>query len=191
MKKRCAWTGKTENMIEYHDKVWGVPVHDDQALFAKLSLDLMQAGLSWMTILNKTENFYAAFDDFDYKKIAKYDDLKRQELLSDAGIVRNRLKVDAIINNANRISEIQEEFSSFDSYLWGFVDNKPIIRYPHVDGFLANNELSDRISKDLKKRGFKFVGTTIIYAFLQAVGIIEDHEETCFRKEELNNNKND
>lgn len=191
MKKRCAWAGTTENMMEYHDKIWGVPVHDDQALFAKLSLDLMQAGLSWQTILNKTENFYAAFDDFDYKKVAKYDEQRREELLGDAGIVRNRLKVDAIINNAKCISEIQDEFSSFYSYLWGFVDNNPVVRYPHVDGFLSNNELSDRISKDFKKRGFKFVGTTIIYAFLQAVGIIEDHEETCFRKEELNKNKND
>lgn len=172
-------------MIYYHDTYWGVPIHDDQELFAKLCLDLMQAGLSWQTILTKTPAFYATFDNFDYQKIAKYDESKYEELMNNASIVRNRLKIRAIINNADKLQDIQTEFGSFSTYLWGFVNHQPNIRKPLKDGFLTKNDLSDTISKDLKKRGFKFVGTTIIFAYLQAVGVINDHEETCFRKSEI------
>jgi DNA-3-methyladenine glycosylase I len=184
-KQRCAWSQSTESMQHYHDTYWGVPVWDDQELFAKLCLDLMQAGLSWQTVLTKTPAFYAAFDNFDYPKIAKYDEVKYEALMNDAGIIRNRLKITAIINNASRVQEIQAEFGSFSAYLWSFVKQQPLVRKPLKDGFITKNDLSDTISKDLKKRGFKFVGTTIIFAYLQAVGIINDHEETCFRKSEI------
>jgi len=181
-KKRCSWAENDGKMSEYHDTVWGVPEHDDQKLFAKLCLDLMQAGLSWRTILYKQESFKKAFDNFHIETVAGYDDGKIDELLQDAGIVRNRLKINAIINNARRVLEIQKEFGSFDAYLWGFTQGKVVKNQWKTSGEVpASSPLSDAISKDLKKRGFKFVGTTIIYAFLQAVGVVNDHQTDCFR----------
>jgi len=181
---RCPWADGDEKMAKYHDEVWGVPVHDDQKLFAKLSLDLMQAGLMWRTILYKQENFVKAFDDFDIGIVASYDEAKYEELMQDTGIVRNKLKIRAIINNAARVSEVQKEFGSFDAYLWGFTDGKAVKNaWQTLDEIPASTPLSDAISKDMKKRGFRFVGTTIIYAFMQAVGIVNDHLIACFRYE--------
>jgi len=183
---RCNWPGDDEKMIEYHDKVWGVPVHDDTRLFAKLSLDLMQAGLMWRTILHKQEGFYKAFDNFDIPTVAAYDEAKYEELMQDKGIVRNQLKIRAIINNAQRFLEIQKEFGSFDAYIWGFTDGKTIKNsFASLEEIPAKTPLSDAISKDLLKRGFKFVGSTIIYAWLQAIGIVNDHLVSCFRYSEL------
>ena len=179
---RCPWAENDEKMSEYHDNVWGVPVHDDQKLFAKLCLDLMQAGLTWRTILYKQENFEKAFDDFHVETVARYDEAKFEELMRNAGIVRNGMKIRAIINNADRVLEIQKEFGSFDSYLWGFTNGEVIKNHRKtMDEIPSSSSLSDKISKDMKKRGFKFVGTTIIYAFLQAVGIVNDHLTDCFR----------
>jgi len=181
---RCSWADGDEKMMKYHDEVWGVPVHDDQKLFAKLCLDLMQAGLMWRTILNKQENFERAFDDFHIETVAGYDEAKYEELMRDAGIVRNQLKIRAIINNAARVMDIQREFGSFDAYLWGFVNGETVKNaWQTIEDIPASTSLSDTISKDLKKRGFRFVGTTIIYAFLQAVGIVNDHFTSCFRYE--------
>ncbi|MCL2847040.1 MAG: DNA-3-methyladenine glycosylase I [Firmicutes bacterium] len=186
-KIRCEWTGNDPKMIEYHDTLWGVPVHDDQTLFAKLSLDLMQAGLSWRTILYKRENFERAFDNFHIETVSKYDEAKYEQLLADPGIVRNRLKIRAIINNAARIMEIQQEFGSFSNYIWNFTDNRVINNaVKSLSDIPAKTELSDKISRDLLKRGFKFVGTTIIYAWLQAVGVVNDHTTDCFRYTEVN-----
>jgi len=183
---RCPWADGDEKMAQYHDEVWGVPVHDDQKLFAKLCLDLMQAGLMWRTILYKQDNFYKAFDDFHIETVAGYDEEKYEELMQDAGIVRNRLKIRAIINNAACVMEIQREFGSFDAYIWDFVDGKTIKNsWQSLDEVPASTPLSDAISKNLKKRGFRFVGTTIIYAFLQAIGVVNDHLTTCFRYEEV------
>ena len=185
-KGRCRWCLSSEEMMRYHDTYWGQPVHDDQALFAKLVLDMNQAGLSWATILKKQANFYAAFDDFDIGKVAQYDENKVQELLGNAGIIRNQLKIRAAINNAQRVLQIQEEFGSFEAYLWGFVDGKPVQHQIQDEAEVpAHDALSDQISRDMKKRGFKFVGSTIIYAFLQAVGVINDHAAYCFRQAEL------
>jgi DNA-3-methyladenine glycosylase I len=182
---RCPWADGDDKMAKYHDEVWGVPEHDDRKLFAKLCLDLMQAGLMWKTILYKKENFYKAFNHFDIETVSKYDETKYNELMQDVGIVRNRLKITAIINNANRIMEIQKEFGSFDAYLWGFVDGKTIKnKFKSMEEVPASTPLSDRISKDLKKRGFRFVGTTIIYAYLQAIGVVNDHLTGCFRYNE-------
>jgi len=179
---RCPWADGDEKMAQYHDEVWGVPVHDDQKLFAKLSLDLMQAGLMWRTILYKQDGFYRAFDGFHIETVAGYDEIKYEELMQDAGIVRNQLKIRAIINNAARIMEIQKEFGSFDAYIWSFTNGNVIKnRWQAIDEIPASTPLSDAISKDMKKRGFKFVGTTIIYAFLQAVGVVNDHLTSCFR----------
>jgi len=181
---RCPWADGDEKMMKYHDEVWGVPVHDDRVLFAKLSLDLMQAGLMWRTILYKQDNFYKAFDDFNIEIVAGYDEAKYEELMQDAGIVRNQLKIRAIINNAACILDIQKEFGSFDAYLWSFTNGDTIKNsWRSIDEIPASTPLSDTISKDLKKRGFRFVGTTIIYAFLQAVGIVNDHLTDCFRYE--------
>lgn len=183
---RCPWPEGDEKMIKYHDEVWGVPVHDDSILFAKLSLDLMQAGLMWKTILHKWDNFYSAFDDFNIEKVSKYDDDKVLQLMQNAGIVRNQLKIRAIINNAIRVLEVQKEFGSFSDYIWGFVDNKVIKNACRsFDDWPAKTPLSDKISKDLLKRGFKFVGSTIIYAWLQAVGVVNDHFVDCFRYNEI------
>lgn len=179
--KRCPWTEDDKKMSKYHDEIWGRPEHNDQKLFEKLCLDLMQAGLSWRTILYKQENFEKAFDNFNIETVAAYDEAKFNQLLTNEGIVRNKLKIRAIINNANRVLELQNEFGSFDAYLWSFTNGETIKNHwKTMDEVPASTELSDTISKDLKKRGFKFIGTTIIYAFLQAVGIVNDHLTTCF-----------
>ena len=181
-KTRCPWADNDEKMTKYHDEVWGVPVHDDQKLFAKLCLDLMQAGLMWRTILYKKANFDKAFDNFHIETVAGYDEAKYEELMQDAGIVRNRLKIRAVINNARHTLELQKEFGSFDAYLWGFTNGKVIKnQWKTMEEIPASTPLSDAVSKDLKKRGFGFVGTTIIYAWLQAVGVVNDHLTNCFR----------
>lgn len=184
--RRCNWCLSTDKMIHYHDTYWGVPLHNDQELFAKLVLDLNQAGLSWATILNKQENFYEAFDNFEIEKIAVYDENKEQELLQNAGIIRNKLKVKAAIVNAQKVLEIQKEFGSFNKYIWSFTDGKVLQHQVNDESEIpATNELSDKMSKDMKKRGFKFTGSTVIYAFLQAVGVINDHADYCYRQAEL------
>ncbi len=185
--KRCGWPGEENSlMIEYHDKEWGVPVHDDNHLFEVLVLDGAQAGLSWRTILNKRENYRKAFDNFDVKKVAKYNETKMQELLENEGIVRNRLKIASAVRNAKVFLEIQKEFGSFDTYIWGFVDGKPIQnKRKKVSDIPATTELSDIISKDLKKRGMNFVGSTIIYAVMQTIGLVNDHQVDCFRYNSL------
>ena len=181
-KIRCPWPGSDEKMIKYHDEVWGVPEHDDQKLFEKLCLDSMQAGLTWRTILYKQENFLKAFDNFHIETASGYGEDKFEELMQDAGIVRNRLKIRAIINNAKHTLEIQKEFGSFDAYIWGFTNGEIIKNRPRtLEEIPVSSPLSDAISKDLKKRGFKFVGTTIIYAYLQAIGVVNDHLVDCFR----------
>jgi len=187
-KTRCPWPESDEKMMQYHDEVWGVPVHDDQQLFAKLSLDLMQAGLSWRTILHKAENFAEAFDNFHMPTVAAYDEAKFDQLMQNAGIVRNRLKIRAIINNASGVMAIQKEFGSFSAYIWGFTGGEVIQNHwETTDEIPAATPLSDAISKDLKQRGFRFVGTTIIYAWLQAVGVVNDHLVSCFRHPEFKN----
>lgn len=179
--KRCAWVDlKNELYVKYHDEEWGREVHDDKKLFEMLILEGAQAGLSWSTVLNKRENYRKAFDNFDYKKISKYDGDKINELLLDSGIIRNKLKINSAIQNAKVFIEIQKEFGSFDNYIWGFVDNKQIVNKINSMGELpAKTDLSDKISKDLKKRGMNFVGSTIIYAYMQAVGMVNDHEVDC------------
>ncbi|GAA4889249.1 DNA-3-methyladenine glycosylase I [Flaviramulus aquimarinus] len=183
-KHRCAWCKGDVLYEAYHDNEWGVPVYDDATLFEFLILETFQAGLSWITVLRKRENFRTAFDNFDYKKIARYNQDKIDALLLDAGIIRNKLKVNATVNNAQAFMKIQEEFGSFSKYIWGFVDNKPIKnRFESLSDIPANTPLSDVISKDLKKRGFKFVGTTVVYAHMQATGMVNDHVKHCFRYE--------
>jgi DNA-3-methyladenine glycosylase I len=181
MKQRCAWA-QGDEMIQYHDSEWGIPVHDDKKLFEMLILEGAQAGLSWSTILKRRKTYQAAFDGFDPKIISKYTQKDVTRLLLDEGIIRNRLKIKSTINNAQKFLQIQKEFGSFDRYLWGVVGGKPIKNNfsKHTD-LPASTELSDKISKDLKKRGFSFVGTTIIYAYLQAVGVVDDHTKNCFR----------
>ena len=179
---RCSWCGDDPLYVAYHDNEWGVPVYDDQTLFEFLILETFQAGLSWITILKKRENFRKAFDNFDYKKIATYSDNKIASLLQDTGIIRNKLKVNSAVTNAYLFMEIQKEFGSFSIYIWGFVNKKPIKNsYKTQAELLANTSLSDKISADLKNRGFKFVGTTVIYAYMQAIGIVYDHLEACFK----------
>lgn len=181
-KHRCGWCVEDELYEAYHDKEWGVPVRNDAALFEFLVLETFQAGLSWITILRKRENFRMAFDHFNYKKIATYKQTKIDELLEDAGIIRNKLKVNATVSNAIAFMKIQEEFGSFNAYIWGFVNNTPITnKVKHYKEAPANTPLSDTISKDLKKRGFKFVGSTVVYAYMQATGMVNDHEVNCFR----------
>ena len=179
MQKRCAWA-TTPLSIAYHDEEWGVPVHDDKRLFEFLILEGAQAGLSWETILRKRDNYRAAFDDFDPKKVAKYDERKIAALLNDEGIIRNRLKIDSAIGNAKAFLAVQREFGSFDDYVWRFVNNKPLKR-KRGKSLPARSEISDALSKDLLKRGFKFVGSTICYSFMQAVGMVNDHDSNCFR----------
>lgn len=177
---RCDWANH-ELSIAYHDKEWGKITTDENVLYEFLVLESAQAGLNWLTILKKREGYRKAYDNFDYKKVAEYDDKKIEELKTNPEIVRNRLKIESSINNARRFIEIQNEFGSFYNYLWGFVDGKQIINnWAKMEQMPASTELSDRISKDMKKRGFKFVGTTIIYSYLQAVGVIDDHLTTCF-----------
>jgi DNA-3-methyladenine glycosylase I len=179
--KRCEWADSGELYKKYHDEEWGKPVHDDDIMFEFLLLEGFQAGLSWITILKKRENFREAFDHFDYKKIACYPQEKLDSLLQNEGIIRNRLKIRSAVLNAQKFIEVQKEFGSFCDYLWKFVDGKPVInKWKNIRDVPASTGLSDRISKDLKKRGFKFVGTTIIYAYLQAVGIVNDHTTDCF-----------
>ena len=178
---RCAWVSQDPIYQEYHDKVWGRPVRNKYELFAKLCLDGQQAGLSWITILKKRENFRIAFDNFDYKKIANYKQGKFDELIVNAGIIRNKLKIKSAITNAQLFMQIQKEFGSFSTYIWAFVDGKPIVNsFDKREEVPATTLLSDTISKDLKKRGFKFVGSTIIYAFMQATGMVNDHTTDCF-----------
>ncbi len=185
-KSRCRWCGTDPLYVRYHDEEWGVPVHDDGKLFEFLLLETFQAGLSWITILRKRENFRRAFDDFDFHKISEYGPTKIERLLQDAGIIRNRLKIHAAIANAQAVIEVQKEFGSFDKYLWGFVNYTPIQspREEHEE-IPATTMISKALSKDMKKRGFKFVGSTVIYAFMQATGMVNDHLDFCFRKKEL------
>lgn len=185
-KQKCGWCVGDTLYEAYHDKEWGVPVYDDDTLFEFLILETFQAGLSWITILRKRENFRKAFDNFDYKKIAKYNQGKIDVLLEDAGIIRNKLKINATITNSQSFIAIQEEFGSFSKYIWNFIDGKPIKNnLKDYRNAPANTALSDTISKDLKKRGFKFVGSTIIYAHMQATGMVNDHEVSCFRYNEV------
>ncbi|MDC7222191.1 MAG: DNA-3-methyladenine glycosylase I [Spirochaetales bacterium] len=186
MKKRCSWCGEDPLYIAYHDEEWGVPVHDDRRLFEFLILEGAQAGLSWITILKKRENYRDAFENFDYEKIALYDEDDIDRLLSNPGIVRNRLKVNSAVKNARAFLKIREDFGTFDAYLWNYVGGKPIQnRFSSLSEVPASTELSDALSKDLKKRGMNFVGTTICYAFMQAVGLVNDHVTDCFRREEV------
>tara|TARA_R110000868_G_scaffold33092_11_gene120562 strand:- start:1398 stop:1961 length:564 start_codon:yes stop_codon:yes gene_type:complete len=185
-KHKCGWCVGDTLYEAYHDQEWGVPVYDDATLFEFLILETFQAGLSWITILRKRENFRAAFDDFDYKKIATYNQDKIDALLLDAGIIRNKLKIHATITNAQAFMSIQNEFGSFSKYIWDFVDGKPIKNsLTHYKAAPATTPLSDALSKDLKKRGFKFVGSTVIYAHMQATGMVNDHEVGCFRYDEV------
>jgi len=183
--KRCDWAGDDPLYQKYHDEEWGVPVYDDDTLFEILILETFQAGLSWITILRKRENFRKAFDQFDYKKIAKYDTKKENKLLQNAGIIRNKLKIKAAISNAQAFLKVQEEFGSFSKYIWAFVDGKPIQnKFNTMSELPANTPLSNKISKDLKKRGFKFVGPTVVYAHMQSCGMVNDHLTTCFKHKE-------
>ena len=182
---RCPWPSN-DLSIRYHDLEWGVPVHDDRLLFEYLILEGAQAGLSWQTVLNKRENYRAAFDNFDAEKIARYGDKQTARLLANEGIIRNRLKIAATIQNAKAFLKVREEFGSFDEYLWRFVDGRPVVnRRKSMQEVPARTEISDALSKDLLKRGFKFVGSTICYANMQAVGMVNDHLVTCFRHREL------
>lgn len=186
MKSRCQWAGSDPNYVDYHDKEWGKPIFDDRLLFEFLILEGMQAGLSWSTILNKRENFRHAFNNFEAEQIAQYNQTKVKSLLEDPGIIRNRLKIESAIQNARLFLEIQKEFGNFSRYIWQFVDHKPLInKWKSLSEIPAKTELSDKMSKDLKKRGFKFVGSTICYAFMQAVGMVNDHTVSCFRYKEL------
>jgi DNA-3-methyladenine glycosylase I len=180
--ERCPWCGNDELYIKYHDEEWGVPVHDDRKHFEFLVLESAQAGLSWLTVLKKRENYRKAYDNFDAVKVAHYDENKINELMQNDGIIRNKKKIEASVNNAKYFLEIQREFGSFDNYIWRFVDDKPIVNnWSDISEVPATSELSNRVSKDLKSRGFKFLGSTIIYAHLQATGIINDHLTICFR----------
>jgi len=183
MPKRCDWA-RTPLSIEYHDREWGLPLHDDRRLFEFLILEGAQAGLSWETILNKRENYRKAFSGFDPVKVAKYDDKKVASLMQDAGIIRNRLKIDSAISNAKAFLQLQREHGSFDVYVWSYVGNKPIIR-KRGQPVLPRTEISDALSNDLRKLGFRFVGSTICYAFMQAVGMVNDHNPSCFRYREI------
>lgn len=182
-KIRCAWANGSELYMKYHDEEWGIPCHDDATLFEMLILEGQQAGLSWITILNKRENFRSAFDGFDPGKMALYDEDKVARLMQDKGIIRNRLKIEAAAANAKAYLKLREEFGSLDNYLWDWVDGKPVRNnWKELSEVPAKTELSDKISKDLKKRGFKFLGPTIIYAFMQAIGMVDDHVASCFRR---------
>ena len=183
-KMRCGWCSSSDLYKKYHDEEWGVPVYDDQKLFEFLILETFQAGLSWITILRKRENFQLAFDDFDYKKVALYTEDKIQELLQDAGIIRNQLKIRAAVSNAIAFMKVQDEFGSFSKYIWQFTDGKPINNNRQfLKEVPSTTPLSDVISKDLKKRGFKFVGSTVVYAHMQATGMVDDHVVNCWKKQ--------
>ena len=183
---RCKWCENDPLYIKYHDTEWGIPVYEDKKIFEFLLLETFQAGLSWITILKKRENFRIAFDEFDYEKIANYSDKKLEVLRQDAGIIRNRLKIKAAKTNAIAFMKVQKEFSRFSKYLWGFVDDKPIQnKFKSMKELPANTPLANKISVDLKKRGFKFVGPTIVYAHMQAMGMVNDHTTDCFRYKEV------
>jgi DNA-3-methyladenine glycosylase I len=186
MKIRCPWPSEDKLMIKYHDKEWGVPLHNDRKLFEFLILEGFQAGLSWRTILHKRENFREAFDNFDFNKIAKYNRKKINSLLKNEGIIRNKLKIEAAITNAKAFLQVRKEFGTFDKYIWSFINGKPIDnKFKSLKELPAKTKLSDKISEDLKKRGFKFVGSTIVYAHMQATGMVNDHVEGCFRHSDL------
>ena len=185
--KRCEWPAEDELMIRYHDEEWGVPVHDDRKLFEFMVLDGAQAGLSWSTVLKKRENYREAFDNFDPKLVAEYNEGKIEELMSNSGIIRNRRKIEGAIKNARAFLEVQKEFGSFDKYIWEFVGGKPIVNsWRTLSQIPATSPESDVMSKDLKRRGFTFVGTTICYAFMQAAGMVNDHVVECFRYAQIN-----
>jgi DNA-3-methyladenine glycosylase I len=182
-KHRCAWAGADDAlMLAYHDEEWGFPVHDDRVLFEFLILEGAQAGLSWRTILHKRENYRRAFSRFDYAKVARYGAADAARLMADPGIVRNKLKIAGAIQNAKAFMAVQREFGSFDAYVWAFVGGKPIQRRAAVKELPARTAISDAMSKDMARRGFKFVGSTIVYAFMQATGMVDDHEAKCFRR---------
>ena len=182
-KNRCGWCLSSDLYKKYHDNEWGKPIYDDKSIFEFLILETFQAGLSWITILNKRENFRAAFDNFDYQKIVNYNTSKEEELLENSGIIRNKLKVKATITNAIAFMKIQEEFGSFSQYIWNFVDGKPIVNHwKSLSEVPATTSVSDALSKDLKKRGFKFVGSTVIYAHMQATGMVNDHILDCWTR---------
>jgi DNA-3-methyladenine glycosylase I len=186
-RKRCDWPAGDPLMIEYHDKEWGVPLHDDRKLFEFMVLDAFQAGLSWSIVLKKRENFRKAFDNFDFEKIARYTEKKIEKLRNDAGIIRNKLKISATVTNAQAFITVRKEFGSFDKYIWSFTSGKPKInKWKTMSELPAKSEESDAMSKDLKKRGFKFIGSTICYAFMQAAGMVNDHATSCFRYKEIN-----
>jgi len=187
MCERCNWGTSNELMMKYHDTEWGVPLHDDQKLFEFIVLESFQAGLSWQIVLNKREAFREAFDNFNPEKVARYSDDKIAKLVQNKSIIRNKRKISACINNAKRFLDIQKEFGSFEKYIWGFVDNKPIINtFTSSKELPAKTPLSDAISADLKKRGFSFVGSTVVYAHMQATGMVNDHIVSCFRYNEIN-----
>ena len=187
MCKRCNWSASNELMIKYHDEEWGVPLHDDRKLFEFFVLEGFQAGLSWQIVLNKREGFRKAFDHFDPEIVANYNENKIEELIQDKSIIRNKMKIAACVNNAQRYLEVQKEFGSFDNYIWKFVDFKPVVNsFTEMKELPAKTPLSDEISADLKKRGFKFVGSTVIYAHMQATGMVNDHLTFCFRYDEIN-----
>ncbi|MGB0523294.1 MAG: DNA-3-methyladenine glycosylase I [Flammeovirgaceae bacterium] len=191
-KCRCGWVKLTNpTYVKYHDEEWGVPIYDDATLFEFIVLESAQAGLSWETILNRREGYRAAFDQFDYQKIAAYDEAKQAALAQDQRIIRNKLKIKATVTNAQAFIKIQEEFGSFSKYIWGFVGGKPIVNaFKDISEVPASTPLSDKISKDMKKRGFKFFGTTICYAHMQATGMVNDHTIACFRYQEILKNIN-
>lgn len=184
---RCPWVDLSKpDYLEYHDTEWGVPLHDDRRLFEFLTLEAAQAGLSWYTVLRKRQNYRLALDDFDPAKVARYDEQKVQELLGNSGIIRNQAKILAAINNARRFLEIQEQFGSFDAYVWRFVDGKPMVNeLRELSEYPATSRESDAMSKDLRQRGFKFVGSTVCYAHMQATGMVNDHTIACFRRQEI------
>lgn len=186
--KRCAWVTNNPLYIKYHDEEWGVQVHNEKKLFEMLTLEGAQAGLSWLTVLKKRKNYKKAYDNFDFKKVAKYNDKKIKELLENEGIIRNKLKINSTIQNAKVFIQIQKEFASFNKYIWAFVNNKQIKNnFESYKQIPVATELSNKISKDLKKRGMNFVGSTIIYAYIQAIGIVNDHETSCFRYNQIKN----
>lgn len=183
--KRCGWA-KNHLSIQYHDTEWGVPQHDDQKLFEFLILEGAQAGLSWDTVLRKRENYRAAFDNFDAEKVALYDDAKKAELLQNEGIIRNRLKIASAVSNAKSFLKVKKDFGTFDAYIWSFVDGRPIVNIrKDLSQIPAKTEISDLMSKDLKRRGFGFIGSTIMYAFMQACGLVNDHVIDCFRYDDM------
>lgn len=188
--ERCPWPGKDELYIKYHDEEWGAPVHDDRKHFEFLVLESAQAGLSWLTVLRKRENYRACYDNFNPVKVATYDERKINKLMQNAGIIRNRKKIEASVNNAKRFLEIIKEFGSFDKYIWSFVNYKPIInKWKNISQIPAKTKISDELAKDLKKKGFKFLGSTTIYAHMQAIGLVNDHLVSCGRYNKIDKNR--